>query len=36
MKKINVKRLSNKEPTKDISEDDLRYKLPLTTSKQKK
>ena len=36
MKKINVKRLSNKEPTKDISEDDLRYKLPLTTSKHKK
>ena len=36
MKKINVKRLSNKEPTKDISEDDLRDKLPLTTSKQKK
>ena len=36
MKKINVKRLSNKEPTKDISEDDSRYKLPLTTAKHKK
>ena len=36
MKKINLKRLSNKEPTKDISEDDSRYKLPLTTAKHKK
>ncbi len=31
-----VKNLSNKEPTKDISQDDLKYKLPLSTSKKKR
>ena len=35
MKKLNVKNLSNKEPTKDISLDDLKYKIPLSTSKKK-
>ncbi len=32
----NVKKLSNKEPTKDISVDDLKFKIPLSTSKKKK
>ena len=31
----NVKKLSNKEPTKDISKDDLKSKIPLSTSKEK-
>ena len=32
----NVKKLSNKEPTKDISRDDLKFKIPLSTSKKKR
>ena len=32
----NVKKLSNKEPTKDISKDDLKSKIPLSTSKKKR
>ena len=32
----NVKKLSNKEPTKDISRDDLKSKIPLSTSKKKR
>lgn len=36
MIKINVKNLSNKNPTKDISEDDIKNKLMLSTSKGKK
>ena len=35
MNKLNVKNLSNKEPTKDITLDDLKYKIPLSTSKRK-
>ena len=35
MKKLFVKKLSNKEPTKDITSDDIKYKLPLATSKKK-
>ena len=31
-----IKNLTNKEPTKDISSDDIKYKLPLSTSKKKK
>ena len=36
MKKNNifVKNLSNKQPTKDISEDDIKYKLTKSTSKK--
>lgn len=34
--KIIKKKLSNKEPTKDISRDDMENKLPLTTSKNKR
>ena len=30
------KKLSNKEPTKDISRDDLKSKIPLSTSKKKR
>jgi 3-deoxy-7-phosphoheptulonate synthase len=36
MKNIYVKNLFNKEPTKDISSDDLLYKIPLSTSKKKR
>lgn len=36
MIKINVKNLSNKNPTKDITEDDIKNKLMLSTSKGKK
>ena len=32
----NIKKLSNKEPTKDISRDDLKFKIPLSTSKKKR
>ena len=31
-----VKNLSNKEPTKDITLDDIKYKLPLSTSKKRR
>lgn len=34
MKKLKVPYLSNKEPTKDITKDDLNYKLPKVTSKK--
>ena len=33
MKKIYVRSLTNKEPTKDITEDDIKYKIPLSTKK---
>ena len=33
---LNKKNLSNKEPTKDITKDDIKNKLPLSTSKKKK
>ena len=36
MKKLFVKNLSNKEPTKDITLDDIEYKIPLATNKKKK
>lgn len=36
MIKLNKKKLSNKEPTKDISQDDILYKLTLSTSKNKR
>ncbi len=36
MKKYSNKNLSNKFPTKDISTDDRKNKLPLSTSKKKK
>ena len=36
-KKIRKKNnLSNKEPTKDISKDDIKNKIPLVTSKNSK
>ncbi len=34
MKKLKVPYLSNKEPTKDITKDDINYKLPKVTSKK--
>ena len=36
MSNIFVKNLSNKEPTKDITEDDIKYKIPLITSTKKR
>ena len=36
MSNIFVKNLSNKEPTKDITEDDIKYKIPLITSRKKR
>ena len=33
---LNKKNLSNKEPTKDITKDDIKNKLPLSTSKKKR
>ena len=36
MVKIFTKKLSNKFPTKDITQDDLKYKLKLINSKLKK
>jgi 3-deoxy-7-phosphoheptulonate synthase len=33
---IRVKNLTNKEPTKDITLNDIKYKLPLSTSKKKR
>ena len=36
MKNINKNKLSNKEPTKDISADDIKYKIPLATNSKKK
>ena len=33
-KNIFVKNLSNKNPTKDITLDDIRHKIPLITAKQ--
>lgn len=35
MKKIFVKKLSNKQPTKDITPDDIKYKIKKVTSKKK-
>ena len=35
MKKYYIKNLSNKNPTKDISDDDLKSKIPLSSSKKK-
>ena len=34
MKSNFVKNLTNKQPTKDITEDDIKYKIPLITSKK--
>ncbi|MDC3034398.1 3-deoxy-7-phosphoheptulonate synthase [Candidatus Pelagibacter sp.] len=34
MKKLKVPYLSNKEPTKDITKDDISYKLPKVTSRK--
>ncbi len=36
MKNRFIKNLTNKQPTKDISSDDLKYKIPIITSKRKK
>lgn len=36
MKKYFIKNLSNKNPTKDITEEDKKYKLPLSTQKKNK
>ena len=38
MKKKIIKKsnLSNKEPTKDISKDDIKSKIPLATSRSSK
>ena len=33
--KIFVKNLSNKQPTKDITDDDIKYKIKKITSKKK-
>ena len=33
--KLFIKNLSNKQPTKDITIDDLRHKIPRITSKKK-
>ena len=30
-----IKNLSNKQPTKDITVDDIKYKIPKSTSKKK-
>jgi len=35
IKNVYVKRLSNKNPTKDITIDDIKYKIPRITSKKK-
>ena len=35
-KAIYKKKLSNKNPTKDISKDDLKYKIPKSVSKNVK
>ena len=34
-KKLYIKNLSNKQPTKDITLDDIKYKLPKSTSQKK-
>ena len=31
-----IKNLTNKQPTKDITSDDLKYKIPIITSKEKR
>ena len=31
---IFIKNLSNKNPTKDLTEDDIKYKIPKITKKQ--
>ena len=36
MKNRFIKNLTNKQPTKDITSDDLKYKIPIITSKRKK
>lgn len=36
MKEIFIKNLSNKEPTKDITDDDIKFKIPLSTKKKKR
>ena len=33
---LEVKKLTNKQPTKDITLDDIKYKIPKITSKKKK
>lgn len=33
---IRIKNLTNKEPTKDITLNDIKYKLPISTSKKKR
>ena len=35
-KKYFIKNLTNKNPTKDITEDDIKFKIPKITSKKKK
>ena len=35
-KKYFIKNLTNKNPTKDITEDDIKFKIPKITSKNKK
>ena len=35
MKKIFIKNLSNKQPTKDITNDDIKYKIKKITSQKK-
>lgn len=36
MKKIFIKNLNNKEPTKDITDEDIKFKLKLSTNKNEK
>lgn len=35
MREIFIKNLSNKQPTKDITDDDIKFKIPLSTEKKK-
>ena len=34
MKNRFIKNLTNKQPTKDITSDDLKFKIPIITSKE--
>jgi 3-deoxy-7-phosphoheptulonate synthase len=36
MREIFINNLSNKEPTKDITDDDIKFKIPLSTEKKKR
>jgi 3-deoxy-7-phosphoheptulonate synthase len=36
MREIFIKNLSNKQPTKDITDDDIKFKIPLSTEKKKR